>query len=373
MATPSVSCPANAERVRDILLALYRHPLTTEQIIRLNPTFAEPFPVQTIVRRYRSGTKVYREARTLTRLLQQLIRDGLIAKAEYALTGPGRRPYYLLTEAGFATLFPGQPIPKKAYRSRTTGERRSRTSTFFRPIPLNTQDHDYAVSQSVVHTLVQARRDGIRIDAYHTRNRVELKIPTQHALTTALKPMVRITADTGIPMKAHLSLFPDATVEFVTSAGHRFLRFDEIDGGSESVLSREDIDAIERKVRFYDHYQDICTRRFRVRFITYRPNSFGRLQSIIECARSVLRNSERPLFLFTTLERYLATNGALVRPVFLDHFGRTASCVRAESSATLGRLPTRARGPARAARPQPRRSALRADSSNLSTLAAAAS
>lgn len=331
MASPPFSPAASNERLREILLALYRHPLTSEQLLTLNPTFAHPFPVHSVQRSFGRGTRTYQEARTLTRLLQDAISDGLVQKAEYATTGPGRRPYYLLSEAGYETLFPGQPIPKKAYIARATSERRSRTSPFFRPIPLGTQDHDYAVSQSVVHTLVQAHRDGIHIDAYHTRNRVELKISTAHALGTELKPMVRIDPDSGEPVREHLSLFPDATVEFVTSDGSRFLRFDEIDGGSESVLSREDIDAIERKVRFYDHYQDISKRRFRVRFMTYRSNSYGRLLSIIECVRTVLRNPYRPLFLFTTLEHYLCKNGALTRPVFRDHFGEPATCLRGSS------------------------------------------
>lgn len=361
--------------MREILLALYRHPLTTDQLLRLNPTFTAPFPIHTVIRRFAGarGMKCYREARTLTRLLQDATQKGLLQRTEYAIVGPGRRPYHLLTEAGYAFLFPGEPTPTKSYLSRATGERRSRKSAFFAPIPLNTQDHDYAVSQSVVHTLLQARRDQIGIETYHTRHRVELKIPTTYAMQTSLKAIVRRDPASGMPVREHLSLFPDATVEFVTKEGGRYLRYDEIDGGSESVLSREDTDAIERKVRFYDHYQDIADRRFRVRFLTYRPNSFGRLRSIIECARAILRNPERPLFLFTTLEHYLTKNGALVRPIFLDHFGRPAPCVPSRASASLRRLPTEARGLAIAARPEPFRCAPSAVSPNLPTPAAAAS
>lgn len=344
MTTPPFSAAASEERLREVLLALYRHPLTSQQLLRLNPTYSYPFPVHQITRNFAGSRRSYSEARTLTRLLQRASSDGLIQQAQYAVAGRSQRPYYLLTETGYSRLFPGQPVPKKSYLSSGTHERRSRVSPFFRPIPLNTQEHDYAVSQSVVHTLIQAKRDQIRIDAYHTRNRIELKIPTTHALGTALKNAVRLHPDTGEPVRDHLSLYPDATVEFVTADGSRFLRFDEIDGGSESVLSREDIDAIERKVRFYDHYADISPRRFRVRLLTYRPNSFGRLESVIECIRRVLRDPRRPLFLFTTLERYLATNGALTRACFLDHFGRPIPCVRAAGSGNVSRLPARARG-----------------------------
>ncbi|MFO0945642.1 MAG: hypothetical protein U1D30_06820 [Planctomycetota bacterium] len=263
-------------------------------------------------------------------------------------------------------------MPKKSYISSRRSRKRSRKSPFFRPIPLNTQEHDYAVSQSVVHTLIQAKRDRIAVDAYHTRHRVELKIPTDHALQTALKSAVRLDRETGEPVREHLSLYPDATVEFVTLEGSRFLRFDEIDGGSESVLSRDDIDAIERKVRFYDHYADLCPRRFRVRLMTYRPNSFGRLRSVIECVRAVLRDPRRPLFLFATLDRYLETNGALTRSCFLDHFGMSVPCVRS-AALYVSRLPARARGMVPVPRPPPRDRANGVADPNLSTLAAAAS
>lgn len=373
MTTPPFSSAASEERLREVLLALYRHPLTSEQLLRLNPTYSFPFPVHQVTRNFAGSRRTYSEARTLTRLLQRASADGLIQQAQYAVAGRSQRPYYLLTEAGYSKLFPGQPVPKKSYLSSASHERRSRVSPFFRPIPLNTQEHDYAVSQSVVHTLIQAKRDQIRIDAYHTRNRMELKIPTVHALGTALKDAVRLNPETGEPIREHLALYPDATVELVNVDGSRFLRFDEIDGGSESVLSREDIDAIERKVRFYDHYADISSRRFRVRLMTYRQNSFGRLQSVIECVRSVLRDPRRPLFLFTTLDRYLETNGALTRACFLDHFEEPVPCVRSSSSGNVSRLPARARGMVPVPRPKPRDRANGAADPNLSTFAAAAS
>lgn len=319
-----------AVRTRELLLALYRHPLTAEQILRLNPTFTFPFPVHLVRRRTTDGVRVYREARTLGRLLADLAADGRVAQADYAIAGRGCRPYYLLTEAGFANLFPDTPVPKKTSIQATTQRTRTRSSAFFRPIPLGTQAHDIAVGETVVHTLIQAKRDGIAVTSCHTRHRVELEIPIAHALATDLKKYARLDRTTGAPLAQSLSLFPDATFEFETAAG-RYLRFDEIDGGSESVLSREDHDAIERKVRFYDHYADCARRRFRVRFLTCKSNSFGRLMSVMQSVRSVLRNPRRPLFLFGTLERYLSTNGALTRPMFLDHFGRPVACIPAHA------------------------------------------
>jgi hypothetical protein len=126
-------------------------------------------------------------------------------------------------------------------------------------------------------------------------------------------------------------------------------------------------------MRFYDHYSDVSDRRFRVRYMTYRPRSFGRLQSMIACASKVLRNRQRPLFLFTTLDRYLERNGALTRPCFLDHFGKPAACVRSPATARVGGLPAKARGMADLPEPPLRDRATSTAYPELSTLAAAAS
>ncbi|MFO0945641.1 MAG: hypothetical protein U1D30_06815 [Planctomycetota bacterium] len=62
MTTSPFSSAGSEERLRDVLLALYRHPMTSDQLLRLNPTYRHPFPVHEVTRTSPAGTGITRSA-----------------------------------------------------------------------------------------------------------------------------------------------------------------------------------------------------------------------------------------------------------------------------------------------------------------------
>ena len=313
-------------RAEQVLRALYWHPMTTKNLLDLNPIYTYPFPL-TIKRR---GDRRYRESTVLSKLLRRLTSgdddmEPFVIQREYSTKGLRRLPYYQLTEGGFARLFPDQKIPKKVSIKRSTGEAKSRRSQFFKPIARNMELHQQAVADLVVHVMRQAGREGLVVCNCHSRNRVALEIPGRDANSSHLRKYVRTQSETGEPLP--IRIFPDLQFEIMTSSNKLHVFFVEVDGGTERQLTEDDVKSITSLVRKYEGYRDLTGRNYRVLLLTYKPNSILRLRNMIATAREVMRDPTQPLFLFSTLEWFLAENGALTRPRLFDHLGRPVACV----------------------------------------------
>lgn len=313
-------------RVEDVLRALYWHPMTTRNLLDLNPIYKYPFPI-TIKRR---GDKRYRESTVLSKLLKRLSKsegdnEPFVIQREYSTPGLRRLPYYQLTEAGFARLFPDQKVPKKLSIHRATGEVKSRRSMFFKPIARNLELHQQAVADLAVHIMRQAEREEFAVSQCHSRNRVRLEIPGRNAMQSPVRKYVRTQPETDEPLP--IRIFPDLQFSITTPADRSHVFFAEVDGGTERQLSEDDVKSITSLIRKYEFHRDLIEANYRVLLLTYKPNSLHRLRNMIATAREVMRDPARPLFLFATLEWFLAENGALTRPRVFDHFGQRVACI----------------------------------------------
>ena len=106
----------------DILTALARCPLTSEQLLKLSETFAHPF---TDLRRVRER-------------LQILVAAGRVRQWRYATADRGAPNYYSLSPLGYRILH-GEDAPPPAKRSHG-------------PIGIARQHHTRSLADFIVHT-----------------------------------------------------------------------------------------------------------------------------------------------------------------------------------------------------------------------------
>ena len=92
---------------------------------------------------------------------------------------------------------------------------------------------------------------------------------------------------------AEESLFPDGAFRLVGADRQAFAYFLELDNSTESIRSQTSLDCWQRKVRFYERYQDAKPERFRVLAIT--TGGELRLRNVLGCAASLARNPQRSL------------------------------------------------------------------------------
>lgn len=144
-------------------------------------------------------------------------------------------------------------------------------------------------------------------------------------MRTPLRTLVRVNPATKQAMP--LKIFPDLVIEFETPDGRQYLRPFELDGGTERLLGDDEVKTIRRMVQKYDHHSACYQGEYLIPVITFRQNSRGRLRNVMAVVRETLRDPNRPLFMFATIEHFLAENGALTRPRFFDHFGRSIACL----------------------------------------------
>ena len=254
----------------DILLALSRCPLSTEQLLKLSHTFSKPFAT----------------ARLLRRRMQALARAGWVNVYQYASTSRGVENYYKLTSAGFRLLNgPKAPMPRRS---------------FFRPVSLALQEHTRALSEFLVHTLVSVHDAGTHILSFHRENDLRLSVGGEQ-------------------------LLPDAALQLGTSSDDALNFFIEMDNGTEPVCSRKERESWQQKISFYERYQDICPRRFRVLIVSTRNTA--RHCHILETAAKMLSNLQRRLFYAVSLPTFLLTDNGIVDPCFEDHLGDRQSLI----------------------------------------------
>jgi protein involved in plasmid replication-relaxation len=273
---------------RDIALfeAIDRHPFTTDQLLQLSCTFAEPFT----------------QERLLRRRLQQLREAGLLQGWPLATVGHGGAPHYWkLTRPGYQWLQGDEVIlPSRRY---------------FEAIAPGHHHHTRCLGEFLVRTYVAAHQRGIAVRYFARENSVQLQA-------------------------GGFTVVPDCAFQLHTPAGRVFHFCVELDNGTERVRSRLDVESIERKLRGYDAHQSqfaaLDPQRYLVLFVTTR--SSDRLTHILDLAAQVMRNPQRTVFVGISLDTYLKCADPFREAVLIDHRGlkRTLiSVVRENKSAQL--------------------------------------
>lgn len=253
----------------DLLQALARCPLSTAQLLSLSATFPQTF----------TGS------RPLRRRLQVLASAGWVRSFRYFSTTSGTENYYRITPSGYRLLNgPKAPLPTRAY---------------FQPVSLGLQQHTCALADFLVHTLVSAFHAGITVSCFQRENDVRLTLGEE----------VQI---------------PDLALQ-LRRGDQTFNFFIEIDNATEPIFSRKERDSWERKIRFYDRYQDACPQRFRILVLTTR--SERRHFTILHAVARLLRNPRRRLVYAVPLDRFLSEEHAVLTPCFLDHEARLHALV----------------------------------------------
>lgn len=288
--------PLYTPRVRQVLQALERGPRTAAQLLKESTTFDEP----------------YTNINFLRRNLQKYGKARWVRSWRYATTEQGALNYYKLTRNGFRLLHPDQDRPEPS-------------PSFFAEIPVSRQEHAQPLADVVVHAIVTSNRHGITLTGFHAENQLVLRLGDE-------------------------ALRPDFQMTLRAPTGEQFRFLLELDNGTEPVFSSQpQRESIQRKVAFYERYQDYwfaCWKkqgrrsfppRFRVLFLT---RSTIRVREILSLARRFARWNNRRLCYATTVPEFLGEPDAIRSEVFLDHFGRWQPLVAVHPPAT-GRPPVR--------------------------------
>jgi hypothetical protein len=259
----------------EILAALDYCPLTAAQLLKLSQTFEPSFT---------------NERRVRERLLQ-LCDAGRVQRWPYATAGQGAPNYYTLSRLGYRLLHGDDAVPP--------------SRRMFDPVGISRQHHTQSLANFVVHTAVAAHRRGLVFTGFSRENTLKLTIGSE-------------------------ALFPDCAFQLIEPGGiaRRFMV--EIDAGSERIYSPKDTESWERKIRFYDRYQDSNPERFRVLILTTRSGE--RATHILHAAARLLRNPHRSLFYACHLPAYLGQIDPLGVPCFRDHRGKDVALVPARKS-----------------------------------------
>ena len=265
-------------RDRDLFEALDRCPLTVRQLLKLSVTFAYPFTTE----------------RRVQERLQYLCEAGRVRRWFYATAGQGALSYYTLTMLSYRLLH---------------GEDAASPSRgVFEPVGLSRQPHTQALADALVHLFVCARAAGIAVEDFKRENSLRLNC-------------------------AEENLFPDGAFRLVGADGRSFAFFLELDNSTESIRSQTSIDSWQRKVRFYERYQDSKTERFRVLAVT--TGGEARIRNLLACAASLARNPQRSLIYGISLDAFLTDREAVTAACFRNHRGETASLVQSLSRVVL--------------------------------------
>jgi hypothetical protein len=281
--TGTVSLPVRpTERDQEILAALDRCPLTILQILKLSEIFQRSFTSR----------------RCVQDRLHTLALRGHVHRFQYAVPGRGTMNYYTLSREGYRLLH--------GHEARLPGHR------FFEEQSESRLPHTQALADFIVHTVVAAHRSGIRVIDFHRENALRLEAGTEE-------------------------LYPDCAFRLHAPDDRVFEFFVEIDNGTETVATLSGRGLFERKILFYEAYRDQCEalgqdHRFRVVLVTTKTET--RLSHLLTRTKELLRSKNRPLLYGITLERYLATEGALEALAFHDHRRQPRALVP-PASATL--------------------------------------
>lgn len=250
----------------EVFAALDRCPLTVTQLHKLSTTFASPFTTE----------------RKLRARLQTLAETGRVRRFQFAIAGRGTFNYYALSPLGYALLH-GPKAPKAAKRA-------------FSEISPARLLHTQALADFLVQTAVAAQQAGITLASVRRENTLRLEAAGSH-------------------------LYPDAAFSLIQKNGMPFHFFVELDNGTEPVTSPRECESWERKLQFYDTFQQHCGYRFRVLGLFTRGTK--RIDNVLKVAAATARNPDRSLLYAMPLSSYLAQDDPLHSPCFQDHRGRS--------------------------------------------------
>jgi Replication-relaxation len=256
----------------DILQAVERCPLTAAQLLRLSETFPRPF----------------RTEHTLRIRLFKLAAAGQLRRWPYAIAGRGMPGYYRLTRQAYRLLHPERKLP--GWHT-------------FAPIGIARQHHSHFLADFIVHTAVGAHHAGVLLTEFSAENTLRLTV-------------------------GDLSLYPDNAFTLVTASERRLAFFVELDNSTETIRSPHNDETWERKLAFYEAYQNQSRERFRVLVVSTRNST--RPLHILASARSLTKYPLRSLFYGITLTSYLKEKCPLTAPCFLDHRGKPVALVPPE-------------------------------------------
>lgn len=257
-------------RDRDILSALAWCPLTVRQIEKLSETFAAPF----------------RRERPVQRRLHALTAAGLIRQWRYATPGPGTPSYYTLSREGYRFLH-GHDEILPSHRA-------------FEPVSSSRQQHTRALADCIVHMAVAAHRASCTVAEFHREGSVRLQ-------------------------EGPDVLYPDGTFRLITPNGRTFDFFTELDNATEPIRSQGSLTGWQRKVSFYERYQDARAERFRVLAVT--TGGEARLRHLLGCAADLVRNPQRSLIYGISLTAFLTDPHAVTATCFRNHRGQAVALV----------------------------------------------
>jgi len=249
----------------ELLTIIGRTSPTLQQLLKVSSTFDRPFT----------------SLDTLRLRMTKLAATGWLQKFRFATTGPGAVNYYRLTPAGYRRVVGLKAkLPSKSH---------------FRPISLGLQSHFQALSEFLIHFHVGAHRAKCVVNQFFPENDLVLRLDGERQL-------------------------PDAAVQLLAPHGHSLNFLIEFDNGTEPVCSGRERDSIQKKVRFYERYQDRCDHRFRVLFVTAKQSQ--RHLHITALARQLAGNANRCLIYSVSLPSFVSAEDCLRTPLFLDHRGR---------------------------------------------------
>ena len=264
---------AVTKRDRDLFSALYRSPLTAEQIFQLSETFVESFPTL---------------RRTQARL-GQLAASGMLHAWRYATIGQGSAPhYYKLSPETFRLLFGHNAgLPSKR---------------FLHEVKVSQQEHKRLLGDFTVHTAVAAHRRGLSFVYFHPEN--------THRIETA--------DGTTFPDQAFGLHLPPAT---------RLNNFHvELDNSTEPVRSTDRLDSWQNRLRRY--YQNEASSSERSRLIIVNTKNGNRLPNILDLALRLNPNPSYSMAVGVFLSEYLAEPDPFFAPCFRDQHNARVPLLR---------------------------------------------
>jgi len=250
-------------RDQEILAALFKCPLTVEQLRKASNTFVLPF----------------QSPRRVRRRLHVLVAMGHTQRFRYATSSEGSSPYYYkLTLAGLRLLLGKDAKPP------TTG--------FLKEISIGHHEHTQHLADFIVHTLVAAKTRSVALTDLCGENTVRLEVGGEN-------------------------LFPDCCFRLVDPKGQPWNFVVELDCSTETVRSAKNLESWQRKVRLYEQFQDSRQSRFRVLVLTTKSRQ--RRDHILRVASEEAKNRGRLIFYGAYLPDYLAAIDPISGTCFLDH------------------------------------------------------
>ncbi len=282
MASNTAHCRvAVTARDRDLFSALYRSPLTAEQIFTLSETFVESFPTL---------------HRTRVRL-GQLAASGLLHSWPYATAGQGSAPhYYKLSPETFRLVFGDKArLPSKR---------------FLHEVKVSQHEHKRLLGDFTVHTAVAAHRRGISFVYFHPEN--------TH----------RIETGDG-------TLFPDQAFGLHVPPATLLNYFIELDNSTEPVRSTDRLDSWQNRLRLY--YQNEVSSIERSRLIIVCTKNSSRLANILDLARSLNPTPSYSMVVGVFLSDFLVESDPFSAPCFRDQHNQRVPLIRgfADNAATV--------------------------------------